>query len=81
MDFDNLNFSFYPNPTIGIVTINYSKEISQVSVINLLGQLISTKNTNSTEVQVDLSNLTAQTYLVKVVSEGNEKIIKIIKED
>ena len=81
VDFDNLNFSFYPNPTIGIVTINYSKEISQVSVINLLGQLISTKNTNSTEVQVDLSNLTAQTYLVKVVSEGNEKIIKIIKED
>ncbi len=78
--FDNVNFSYYPNPTYGILNIKYSKEISEVSVINLLGQLIISKKTNDSEVQIDLSSLPQETYLVRVLSEGLEKTFKVIKK-
>jgi PA domain/Secretion system C-terminal sorting domain/Calx-beta domain len=79
--FDNLNFSFYPNPTSSLLNITYSKEISEVSVSNLLGQLLLTKKTNATEVQIDLSRLAEATYFVKVVADGKEKVIKVIKRN
>ena len=78
-DFNNLNFSYYPNPTSDILNIKYSGIITEVSVTNLLGQAIFTKNTNSTEVLIDLSSLPTATYLVKVTSDGKSKIVKVIK--
>jgi hypothetical protein len=78
--FDNVNFSFYPNPTSSILNIKYSKEISSVSVYNLLGQLLMSEKTNATEVQINLLNLPTETYFVKVVSEGVEKVIKVMKK-
>ena len=78
--FDNVNFSYYPNPTSSILNIKYSKEISSVSVFNLLGQLLMSEKTNATEVQINLLNLPTETYFVKVVSEGIEKIIKVVKK-
>jgi hypothetical protein len=63
------------------LNISYSKEISDVTVTNLLGQIVMSKKTNSTEVQIDLSPLAESTYFVTVVSEGNEKTVKVIKKD
>jgi hypothetical protein len=80
-EFDNLSFMYYPNPTSSILNISYSKEISDVTVTNLLGQIVMSKKTNSTEVQIDLSPLAESTYFVTVVSEGNEKTVKVIKKD
>ncbi len=78
--FDNENFSIYPNPTSGILNISYSDAISEVSVINLLGQTIMTKKVNGLEVQIDLSPLSRAMYLIKVVADGQEKFIKVLKE-
>jgi hypothetical protein len=80
-EFDNINFSFYPNPTSSILNISYSKIISEVSVSNVLGQLVLNKKTNSSEVQIDLSPLAEAPYFVKVISEGKEKTIKVIKKN
>ncbi len=79
--FDTINFSYAPNPTSGVLNIKYSKEISQVNVTNILGQLVMSQNTHGTEVQIDLSALPSEAYLVKVVSEGTSKTIKVIKKD
>lgn len=80
-EFDDINFAYSPNPTSSILNITYSYMISEVSVTNLLGQKIMTKKTNSTEVQIDLSGLAEATYFVKVISEGKEKVVKVIKKD
>jgi hypothetical protein len=77
--FDVSSFNLYPNPTSGIVTISYSKPISEVVVINMLGQTIIDKKTNDLEVQIDLSNFSKATYLVKVISEGAIKTMKVIR--
>lgn len=80
-EFDDINFAYSPNPTSSILNISYSHTISEVSVTNLLGQKLMTKKTNSTEVQIDLSGLAEATYFVKVISEGKEKVVKVIKKD
>lgn len=78
--FDDLKFHYFPNPTSSILTLSYSKTISNLSVTNLLGQNVMNKKTNSTEVQIDLSSLTNATYFIKVTTEDHEKTIKIIKQ-
>jgi hypothetical protein len=80
-EFSDLNFSFYPNPTSSILNITYSRVISDIQVFNLLGQVVMTKKTNETDVQIDLSPLAEATYFVKVTSEGRDKIIKVIKRN
>jgi len=77
--FDDMHFSYYPNPTSSVVNISYSKEITRVTLMNMLGQVISSEQTYATEVRVDLSRLAEATYFIKVASEGNEKVIKVIK--
>ena len=79
--FDNAGFKYYPNPVKDILNLSYTSSISNVSVINLLGQQVLTKNVNANESQLDLSSLTTGTYLVKVTTEDNlEKTIKIVKQ-
>ena len=78
--FDNSKFSYYPNPVKDVLNLNYSQNISKVQVINILGQELITKTVNSNQGQVDMSNLSKGTYLVKVTSDDQVKTIKVIKE-
>jgi hypothetical protein len=79
--FNNENFSFYPNPTSGILNINYSNEITNVIVINMLGQIVIDRKTNQNEVQINLSSLPASAYFVKVESDNKSKVVKVIKQN
>lgn len=81
ISFDNNNFKFYPNPVKDVLTISHETTISNVIVVNLLGQQLISKSINANESQLDLSTLSAGTYLVKVTTEDNfEKTIKIVKQ-
>jgi hypothetical protein len=77
--FDNANFKYYPNPVTDVLTVSYSNVISDVVVYNLLGQQMLTSKPNATQTQVDLSSLTAGTYMVKVTSDEVSKTIKVVK--
>lgn len=78
-DFDSRNFKYYPNSSI--LTISHSSVISEILVINILGQAIMKKKTNETDVKIDLSTLPEATYFVKVRAEDKTKIIKIMKKN
>ena len=73
-------FSFYPNPVKDVLNINFSKTISQVSVFNIVGQEVVVKSINDNQSQIDMSNLSKGTYLVKVTSEGLTQTIKVLKD-
>ncbi len=78
--FDLVNgFKAYPNPVSDILNIEYTGELSNVTVYNLLGQQVLTKNVNATTTQINMSELNAGTYLVKVSSENISKTIKVVK--
>ena len=78
--FSSSNFIFYPNPVKDILNISNAQNISKVQVINLLGQEMLVKTMNENQGQVDMSQLSSGTYLVKVTSEDQVKTIKVIKE-
>jgi hypothetical protein len=78
--FSNSSFMFYPNPVKDVLNISNATTISKVQVVNLLGQEMIVKSMNDTQGQIDMSQLGAGTYLVKLTSDDQIKMIKIIKE-
>ena len=78
--FSNTDFSVYPNPVKGTLNIKYNDTISNVEVLNLLGQNVNSLSNNSTQAQVDMSNLPNGVYMVRVTSNNKVKTIKVIKE-
>ena len=79
-DFDSSTFKYYPNPVNDVLNLSYSKTITGVTVFNLLGQEVVAKNTDQANVQVDLSQLAAGTYMVKVQAEETYNVIKVVKK-
>lgn len=79
-DFVSEAFKVYPNPVKNILNLSYTTEISSVAVFNLLGQEVLTKHLNAAQTQLDMSNLSAGTYVVKVNVDGTVKTIKVIKQ-
>ena len=77
---DNSNFLAYPNPVRDILNISYTTEISSVRVINMIGQEVISKNINATSTQVDMSELSAGTYIVNVTVGDSVKTLKVIKQ-
>ena len=78
--FDTTGFMVYPNPVKDVLNLSYTKDISNVSVHNLLGQTVISKNTIGTQSKIDMSGLASGTYLVKVTVDNLVKTIKIVKE-
>jgi len=77
--FDAASFSYYPNPVTDVLNVSYSQNINQISVYNLVGQLVLVKNVNNTSTQVDLGELASGTYMVKVQTDNASKVVKVIK--
>lgn len=79
--FDIANgFKAYPNPVSDVLTIEYTSDLTSVAVYNLLGQQVLAKNVNATTTQVNMSELNAGTYLVKVSSGTVSKTLKVVKK-
>jgi hypothetical protein len=78
--FNNANFSAYPNPVKDVLNISYTSEISSVRVINMIGQEVLSKNINATSSQVDMSQLSAGTYIINVTVGDAIKTLKVVKQ-
>lgn len=78
--FNNSGFTSFPNPVKDVLNLSYTSPITSVRVFNVLGQEVLAKGSNTSHSQIDLSNLSKGTYLVKIVADNQIKTIKIIKE-
>lgn len=74
------NFNYYPNPVKNSLSISNGSTITKIEITSLLGQKIMTKKINDLQTEINLSSLSKGVYFVKVMSEGQEKTMKIIKE-
>jgi hypothetical protein len=78
------SIAVYPNPATDVFTVECSGIISQVRVINLLGQeeknILADGNLHLHEVQVSIGNLAAGSYLVEVTSDERKQVTKMIVE-
>jgi hypothetical protein len=69
-----------PNPSVGIVNINYDKNISEVTVINVSGQSVLNKKYNKSNITLDINHLSPAIYFIRITSENRITTQKIIKE-
>ena len=68
-----IDFSYYPNPSNGKVTINSKTTINQIQVYNVTGQLLLDKNLNETTTNVDISAFAQGTYFFKLKFDGDKE--------
>ena len=68
-----------PNPGSGLFTLNSTFVLGTIIITNSMGQVIETISTGGTEIKIDLSNQAAGIYFVQVNIEGQNKVIKLIK--
>lgn len=82
---DNKNFDikalrYYPNPVIDVLTISYTNKITAVQVYDISGRIVRDMKSNSNEVTVDLSDLAASVYVVKVFADTTSGEFKVVKK-
>ena len=76
MSLNSSGVIIFPNPTTNELTISASDKIANITISNLLGQTTFTQNYNSTQVQVDVSNLPTGIYFIKVNGTEVRKFVK-----
>ena len=75
-----LMIAFNPNPVKDFVTIKSNQILKQISVYNVLGQLLINQLKNSSEFNMDLTILPSGNYFIKAEAENKEQVFKIIKQ-
>ncbi|SEI03308.1 Por secretion system C-terminal sorting domain-containing protein, partial [Paenimyroides aquimaris] len=79
-ELDLAQLSYYPNPADSELNISYIEEINKVEIFTITGQKVLSKEFKSREVKVDLSGLSAGTYMLRIQTEKASQFIKIIKK-
>jgi hypothetical protein len=72
-------FSIYPNPTSSHITIE-TPSIGHLTILNLNGQEIITRQITGPKTQLDISNLPGGVYFVRLTNDRTVTVGKIIKQ-
>jgi hypothetical protein len=75
----NIDFTYSPNPSNGIVSIISKTELKEIFVYNLEGRLLYQKQLNGLETKVDLASFASGTYFFKLKFNEKEANFKIVK--
>lgn len=78
--FETSNVKMYPNPTSSVFTIEANEVVESVSLYNVLGQEVLTKNPNSNSVSIDIANLQTGVYVVKTMIGGVSATSRIVRK-
>jgi hypothetical protein len=78
-NYDINTLSVYPNPVKNTLYIKgNTKNLNRIDIININGQLVKTINADFN--QIDLSNLNAAIYFLKIYTNDNTSTLKLIKQ-
>lgn len=77
------NVNVYPNPTSGVFTIERIVSVDdnvRMNVVNMLGQVVYQDKLFSNKQLIDLSNLNEGVYILNILSDNQNKAIRLIIE-
>jgi hypothetical protein len=75
----NLAINVYPNPNNGLFVVEFTT-VSKVTVTNALGQVVIAETFEAGKHALDIQNQSTGIYFVKVIQDGKQHVIKLIKE-
>ncbi len=73
-------FTYFPNPSSGMVQLQSITNIESVSLYNLVGQQVFTAKLSATSSSIDVSHLSAGTYIMQVIANGEMGTYKFMKK-
>lgn len=74
---NNISYNIYPNPVKDIVNIE-AENIELVEIYDVFGRKLYSEK-ESGDIRIDMSDFADGIYLVKIFSEGNSSVTKIVK--
>lgn len=75
----SIEFNVYPNPNQGLFNIELTAQ-SQVMITNTLGQIVLNETMEAGKSSINIESQPTGIYFVKVVKNGNQQTLKLIKE-
>ncbi len=77
----NMQFNLFPNPAHNQLNIETNKVTDmKIEVMDIFGKVVLTENYKGSNASVNVSDLTAGVYFIKLSSEGNTLTKKFVKE-
>lgn len=77
----NNEVKIFPNPSNNILFIdNIDKQIQKIEIFDLQGRLLKTIKENKENYQIDISNFSSSTYIVKLSTEKGSQTVKVVKQ-
>ncbi len=74
----NKGIKIYPNPTNGLLYIDFEEnESKEIEVVSLTGQIVKNIHSNSDKTELDLSDLAKGTYFIRIKTTNSVSNIKI----
>ena len=68
---EQLNFSLYPNPTNAILNVGFQKQLhGHYEILDVSGRALTQEAVNSNQLNIDCSNLSKGSYLLKIYENG-----------
>ena len=74
------SFNVYPNPVNNVLFVDTDENVEQVTIYNLTGSMVYNEVYSSNNVKINVSELEAGVYIVKVRTENNEVVNRFVKK-
>jgi len=71
---------YYPNPVENVLHISANNTVEKIAIYNLLGQKVVEQGIGAKSAQLNVTNLSAGHYFMKVLSGGETGVYKLIKQ-
>ena len=75
-----INLNIYPIPVVDVVHITGLEGIHTVKIMDILGQVVISEKSKSTELEFDMSGKPSGMYLIKIEMQGKTIIRKLVKK-
>ena len=72
-------FNYFPNPVNDMLTIRAQKDVDDITVYNMLGQVVKRQSPNTRDCTVDLSAMQTGAYFVQVSIDNTVETVRILK--
>ena len=72
-------FTYFPNPVNNQLSIRAQKNVDEITVYNMIGQVVLRQTPNSLETMVDMAEIQTGAYFVQVSIDNSVETVRILK--
>ena len=73
-------FTYYPNPVNDQLTIRAQSNVKDITVFNMLGQVVSSQSPNVKDCLVDMAEMQSGAYFVQISIGSTVKMVRVLKQ-